>query len=701
MGPGSRRIDGAGGIDLLARPYSGAYARTHLLVNASKELPKSMVVKTMVESMPRRQWLWIALLATLLGLLAAACGSDPTATHEPTATPTAAPTSAPTATPTAAPTSAPTATPTATAIPAPTAATLSLDEYLSVCALLEGEDNLDDDATYGDLYAAMEDLIEGISSLAPPVEVADWHNANLASLEKLKTSIDLFPKDDEIDFLAFFAIAASLEEEERKIQELVGRMPDDVRQRMAEAGCIEDAGTATPETTPTPTPSGPDDHGDDIDSATAISVGESIEGSLQSWDDVDIFRFTAKAGHLYRLGMASSAEFFFAEVYERDPECGDGLCWIASFNSNDASEYQDGPDSWNSWHAEESRDYYIQVERFEPTPYTLTVTDVVDDHANTIAGATPATVGTPVEGVIDWKDDLDYFRFTAQEGQTYDIEAELGTLSEYRMRLLSSDGEELVNPPFEEVILWNAHQSGDYYVEVKGGSLGWETGTYTLNVTAAEDDRGAVLQDDQDQGDFQDDATAISVGESVEGIISDKFERDWFVFNAEAGKEYRIFITLDTLEWSLLLLHSSDSQLVETQNESRLTWQAPESGAYYVEVLSFFDTGTYTLTVGEDDYGDTPEDATAIAIGQLVEGALGYERDGDVFAFQAEAGKTYHFNLVPGTLPAHYLSLWTSDTGWIRLDQLSWVAPLSGEVYLAVWSSEGTTGTYTLTIIVQ
>ena len=66
------------------------------------------------------------------------------------------------------------------------------------------------------------------------------------------------------------------------------------------------------------------------------------------------------------------------------------------------------------------------------------------------------------------------------------------------MRLLSSDGEELVKTPFEEGILWNAHQSGDYYVEVKGGFLGWETGTYTLTVTVAEDDRGAVLQDDQD-----------------------------------------------------------------------------------------------------------------------------------------------------------------------------------------------------------
>ena len=52
----------------------------------------------MVVSMLRRQWLWVAMLTTLLVLLSAACGSDPTPTPEPTATPTPTPLP-PTATP--------------------------------------------------------------------------------------------------------------------------------------------------------------------------------------------------------------------------------------------------------------------------------------------------------------------------------------------------------------------------------------------------------------------------------------------------------------------------------------------------------------------------------------------------------------------------------------------------------------------------
>ena len=57
----------------------------------------------MVVSMLRRQWLWVALPTTLLVLSAAACGSDPTPTPEPTATPTPAPTATPTPEPTATP----------------------------------------------------------------------------------------------------------------------------------------------------------------------------------------------------------------------------------------------------------------------------------------------------------------------------------------------------------------------------------------------------------------------------------------------------------------------------------------------------------------------------------------------------------------------------------------------------------------------
>ena len=65
--------------------------------------------------------------------------------------------------------------------------------------------------------------------------------------------------------------------------------------------------------------------------------------------------------------------------------------------------------------------------------------DVSDDHGNDIDDATVAAVGADVEGVIDYEGDSDYFRFTAEEGQLYQIDVALGTLPDSYLALRDSD----------------------------------------------------------------------------------------------------------------------------------------------------------------------------------------------------------------------------------------------------------------------
>ena len=101
---------------------------------------------------------------------------------------------------------------------------------------------------------------------------------------------------------------------------------------------------------------------------------------------IDYFRFTAEAGHIYKLDMTSERRFLSqAVVFYPSSEIWTGEAWVAEFNSNESADYQDGPEYRNSWHAEEPRDYYIRVESQwsnPPASYTLTVIEVVDDHAN-------------------------------------------------------------------------------------------------------------------------------------------------------------------------------------------------------------------------------------------------------------------------------------------------------------------------------
>ena len=137
------------------------------------------------------------------------------------------------------------------------------------------------------------------------------------------------------------------------------------------------------------------------------------------------------------------------------------------------------------WEAPASGDYYLVALGFGVATgsYTLTVSHstIGDDHGDDIDGATTTAVGAPVEGVVDYEGDSDYFRFTAEEGQLYQIDVSLGTLPDSSLELLDSDGWSLASNDDTETP-WRRVSSGkprigDYYLAVEAhrmGRPGWQ-----------------------------------------------------------------------------------------------------------------------------------------------------------------------------------------------------------------------------------
>ena len=74
--------------------------------------------------------------------------------------------------------------------------------------------------------------------------------------------------------------------------------------------------------------------------------------------------------------------------------------------------------------------------------YTLTVSlsDLIDDHGNSEGDATAIGVGADVRGALDYDDDIDFFRFQAEQGQSYQIDVALGTLDDSIVDLYDADG---------------------------------------------------------------------------------------------------------------------------------------------------------------------------------------------------------------------------------------------------------------------
>ena len=82
---------------------------------------------------------------------------------------------------------------------------------------------------------------------------------------------------------------------------------------------------------------------------------------------------------------------------------------------------------------------------------------------------------------------------------------------------------------------------------------------------------------------------------------------DYFTFRAEEGTFYKIDVALGTLDDSEVTLYDADRFEIEYNDDyedstaSRIFWEAPAAGVYYVRLEGDleFDLGSYTLTVAE------------------------------------------------------------------------------------------------------
>ena len=447
---------------------------------------------------------------------------------------------------------------------------------------------------------------------------------------------------------------------------------------------------------------GVDDHADSIEGATAATVGEAIQGTLDYDDDFDVFVFEAEEGVLYQIdvGLGTLTDSVL-ELYDSDE-------FELAYND----DHEDSLASRIVWEAPSSGEYYAVVDGYGVGSYTLTVTvtdsGITDDHANSVEGATSVAVGEVVQGALDYDEDVDVFVIEAEEGVFYQIDVGLGTLPDSWLSVYDSDEFEVAhNDDHEDSlasrIVWEAPSSGEYYAVVGG----YGVGSYTLTV--------AVSDIADDHANSVEGATSVAVGEPVQGALDYDEDFDVFAFEAEEGVLYQIDVGLGTLPDSWLSVYDSDEFEVAHNDDhadspaSRIVWEAWNSGEYYA-VVGGYGVGSYTLTVAvsdiADDHANSVEDATSVAVGEVVEGALDYDEDIDVFAFEAEEGVLYQIDVRLGTLSDSWLSVYDSDEEWevaynddhedSLASRIVWEAPISGEYYAVVGGYE--VGSYTLTV---
>ena len=218
------------------------------------------------------------------------------------------------------------------------------------------------------------------------------------------------------------------------------------------------------------------------------------------------------------------------------------------------------------------------------------------DHGDDIKGATAVVVGAETRGVLENEEDLDYFRFKAEAGQSYQLGIQPFDLFHPQLILLNDEGQEVYSTgSVEQVFSWEAPESQDYYVVVKSESHG--AGGYVFFISQAVDDHG----------NDPDGATPAELdgplGGLVGGNIDSRFDADYFRFTAEEGRNYEIVGQLHSLEVSpnVDLFDSEGGLLASTRYKGSIPyppirWQAPASGDYFVRVTT--ELGQYTVGGG-------------------------------------------------------------------------------------------------------
>ena len=476
-----------------------------------------------------------------------------------------------------------------------------------------------------------------------------------------------------------------------------------------------------------------DDYGTDTDGAGRVTVGGSATGAIEQQGDRDWIGVTLDAGRLYRIDLEG-------RWTDRGSLANPHIYGIHRSDGSRARDTidDDGGAGWNSrvfFEPSRTGTYYIEAGAYRSYigRYTLSVDEVIDDYP--AAGTTGAIieVGGSATGSVDYAGDEDWFIVDLVADTQYRFRlagsgADPGALADpYLPGIYTTDGHLIPGTANDDggagrnsVVDFIAPESARYFIAA--GAHFQHTGEYRLSVEAVTDDYPATTAT----------GAVVKVGGSATGEIEAPGDTDWFAVELITGREYQLDLEgwrtdRGTLEDPYLLgIYAADGTLIDGTTDddggeglnSRVSFEAPESGTYYIAAGAYDEhTGDYLLSVEDpgDDYPASTGTTGTVAVDGSNTGKVDYAGDEDWFAVELVADREYQIHIEgsqtgQGALrdPALYgihdsdgrlLAGTGDDDGGERPNsRLAFTAPESGTYYIAAGVFGGDTGAYRLTV---
>ena len=398
---------------------------------------------------------WASILTGLLLIIALSACSDSNAPAEDAAKSTATPTgtaedtarSATTPTGTAEDAAKSTATPTGTAedtarsattptgtvedttksTPDPDIDLASLDEFINWCVQNRGIElygsafgsQLLIGVTLGEVTERLDEVIKTWESRTPPSEVSDLHNATLSTLKTwsdfTKEFIDESPgrkdvrpdqleEEDQQAYLLGVGLAGFTSNLERV--EALRYMPAEVRDRLVAGACVDESLI------------------EELGLVTELTVGESVEATLDNPDEGDEYFFRVKQGERYVIEVVNATLPDLSLSVSGAIDTRGGASGATGFSSSGMGRLGNASGFWLDEGVEQSSTRavalssgvgVIEVSGSEAGSYTLTVR--ADRSPSSVLNVSSAWEDSGVRINWDPVDGADYYIIYHDEGR--------------------------------------------------------------------------------------------------------------------------------------------------------------------------------------------------------------------------------------------------------------------------------------------
>lgn len=460
----------------------------------------------------------------------------------------------------------------------------------------------------------------------------------------------------------------------------------------------------------------PDDFGGDASTNARLTPGQDATGVIGDDGDADWFRLTVRSGQIYRIALAGDGSDALA----------DPVLSIVDRDGNELAGNDDSNGTLNSYVEyvpSQNADVFVVAHGFNGATgaYKLRADAAPlppDPAGNDRTTRARIAIGQSLSGGLDYQHDVDWYRVRLAAGESYRFIANSpdGDRNFDTMVVLhNSAGEELAvdddgGPGLNSYLEFNAPESGDYFVEVRGFAED-AVGDYTLAARA-----GDIPADNTT------DATLSADGDYLQGMLSPAGDLDWFRIELAEGQSMRLNVNgaedANPLSDPLIVLYAPDGTEAARDDDggeglnSRLEFTAPTAGSYFLQVGGFdaeSAQGGYVITLTPGEIGDNPEGAETISPGaEAFESWITPAGDVDWFALDMVEGRPYRINVessdgafdpMARLLDSEGNEIAADDDGGPGLNSyLSYASVMGGTYYIAVSGFGDSTGGYSVRV---